>query len=437
MKISRKFDFTLTLLITVCAMVSGSQSRPAANQEKLCEGFVEENNLRIPISNSNQKLLGGVTEAEFSTSIAMVESTYSSIFKRKGLKLQVKKMWTNDQVNAQAYNQNGYSVVEIWGGLGRHNVMTPDGVTLVTCHEVGHHLGGLPKFTDPSGRWASVEGEADYFATLKCLRKVFAPQADTWNGEVDPLVQEKCVNSFGDNTKESRVCMRIGMAGLTAAKLSAAISNGRSPNLSTSDPNVVTKTYELHPAAQCRLDTYVHGDYCMVSDTVELSDSNMDTGVCRSVAEEEYGARPLCWFKPINLPPPAPPAPAPMPTPQPPPTDGIALTPNLNGAEVYSSHNPNQMITFTWDVSGFAGAAGVYFEVTRPNGEFAVPNGVTPDPRAIPGGAVPIVRGQINILPLRQLPGWGVYKFRVVPLDRTGRRAVGRFSNPAVLNLSP
>ncbi|OFZ13392.1 MAG: hypothetical protein A2Z20_08595 [Bdellovibrionales bacterium RBG_16_40_8] len=420
MKIKQILDFSIRTVIVLAVFISGSQLSSMHDNEHLCDGFVEENNLRIPVSNYNQKLLGGVSEAEFNQAIGLVESVYAPIFAKKGQKLQMKKMWSNDQVNAVAYKKNGYSVIEIWGGLARHSVMTTDGVILVTCHEVGHHLGGLPKYTGSGNNWAAVEGEADYFATLKCLRKVFASQASTWSGNVDRVVQDNCTASFGEDTNEAKICMRIGMAGLASAQLSAAISNGRAPSFSTNDPSVVAQTYESHPAAQCRLDTYVKGDYCTVSDTIDVSDTNLETGTCRNIENEEFGARPRCWYKP---------------TPAPIPTDGIALTPNLNGTSTYSTNNPNQVITLTWEVSSFAGAKGIYFEITRPNGEFSSPNGTMPDAQAMPGGSVPAVRGRISILPARQLPGWGVYKFRIIALDRTGRKAVSRFSNSATLNL--
>jgi hypothetical protein len=82
-----------------------------------------------------------------------------------------------------------------------------------------------------------------------------------------------------------------------------------------------------------------------------------------------------------------------------------------------------------------AGATGIYFEVIGPNKDFQEEHGVQPDPQAMPGGSFARVRGQIQINPARQLPGWGVYKFRIVPLNRTGRQPVGRFSSPAVLEL--
>jgi hypothetical protein len=162
---------------------------------------------------------------------------------------------------------------------------------------------------------------------------------------------------------------------------------------------------------------------------------------------KEYGARARCWFKAATVVTPTPnpdvpnptpnpnPNPNPNPTPDPLPVPGVAKTPLLNGQTVVVVGNPNQNLIFSWDVSNIAGAGGIYFEVIGPNRDFSVPNGTQPDPSAMPGGSFALVRGSISVNPARQLPGRGEYKFRVIPLDRTGRIPKGRYSNPAILRL--
>jgi hypothetical protein len=428
---------------------AGEEHSPHHNEPHdhlLCEGFVEKNDLRIPVPKAGQaKVTAMSTEAEFNAAIDKVANVYAPIFSKKGQRLRVKKLWQDAQVNAVAYKEGGYAVVEIWGGLARHSAMNADGVTLVTCHEVGHHLGGPPKYTDQAtGTWASVEGQADYFATLKCLRKVFAAEVDTWSGAVDSVAREKCESSFGIGTRGSKLCGRIAMASMASARLSASLSGSGNPSFSSQDNTQVSRTYEKHPAPQCRLDTYLKGDLCRVQDTVELSDSNLDVGVCRNIAGEEYGARARCWFKAAtvvtptpnpDVPNPTPNPDVPNPTPNPLPVPGVAKTPLLNGQTLIVVGNPNQNLIFSWDVSNIAGAGGIYFEVIGPNRDFSVPNGTQPDPSAMPGGSFALVRGSISVNPARQLPGRGEYKFRVIPLDRTGRIPKGRYSNPAILRL--
>jgi len=389
---------------------------------EICPGFIEKNDLRIPVGS---KFAGATTEQQFNAAIDKVLQVYTPIFQQRNQRLRVKKLWSNSQVNAVAYIENGTAVIEIWGGLARHSAVTADAVTLVTCHEIGHHIGGAPKYSDNNGSWAAVEGQSDYFATMKCLRKVFRQDMSGWNEVVPATVRQKCSESHGVGSLEEKICQRIALASLSSANLSAALTNVRSPTFDSRDATQVTKTFEKHPAAQCRLDTYMNGNVCKVSDAVDMDARDLNKGVCRNTPDEEYGARSRCWYKPV----------ASTPTPRPPPTNGVAATPLLNGLVEVGVGNPNQPLVFSWDVSRFPQAAGVYYEVIGPNRDFRQPHGRQPDSASLVRGSIAQPRGQFVILPARQLPGWGVYRFRVIPLDRSGRQAVGEFSRPAILRL--
>src|SRR5690606_9265008 len=101
----------------------------------------------------------------------MVTRVYAPIMESKGASLKVFKNWKSSTVNAYVTGRGKVRKITMLGGLARHKSITPDGLAYVVCHELGHHLGGFPKKTWPSV-WSN-EGQADYFANLKCLRKVF------------------------------------------------------------------------------------------------------------------------------------------------------------------------------------------------------------------------------------------------------------------------
>ena len=105
-------------------------------------GIVEKNDLNIPVGTKNS---GGITEQEFNDAIDKVEAIYSPIISAKGKTLQVERKWDDGTVNAYAQQVGNTWKVSMFGGLARHETITSDGFTLVVCHEVGHHLGGLPK----------------------------------------------------------------------------------------------------------------------------------------------------------------------------------------------------------------------------------------------------------------------------------------------------
>lgn len=280
-------------LVIATLMVLGSFSY--AHQPKVGKcSFVPENNLRIPAFIEGQ----GVTETEFNGVIDRAESIYTSVVRNKGAQLIVKRLWDNETVNAQAYRSGSSWYVDMFGGLARHPAMTKDGFALVLCHELGHHLGGAPKI---GTRWATNEGQADYYAGLKCLRRVFAADNNSKiirdRKEVDPTLAKECSNSYKSD-QDVAICIRIGYAGLSVATLFKELKKEQqAPRFETPDPKVVVQTDHRHPATQCRLDTYFQGAICTVAISEDVSDNDPDIGTC----SEKYfsrGTRPLCWYSP-------------------------------------------------------------------------------------------------------------------------------------------
>lgn len=263
------------------------------------EGILPENNWKIPVG---AKGISSITEQQFNAVIDKVEKIYAPIVASKGGKLEVQRNWSNGTVNAYAQRMGNKFSVSMFGGLARHKAITLDGFTLVLCHEIGHHIGGAPKKVDSS--WASNEGQSDYFGTLKCLRNVFegednraALRAQLRRKEVPTFVAEKCRKSFTLD-HDIAICERSSLAGLSLANLFAALRNIAAPKYETPDSKVVTSTFDGHPAAQCRLDTYFQGALCDKDTREDVSNSDATTGTCNTSLGDTSGVRPLCWYKP-------------------------------------------------------------------------------------------------------------------------------------------
>jgi hypothetical protein len=263
------------------------------------EGFLPENDLRIE---TNAKRFGGITEEQFNSVIDIYEALYTPIVKEQGGNLQIVRNWNDGTVNAYAQQIGTTWRVSMFGGLARHETITPDGFALVVCHEIGHHIGGAPRKVSPwSSPWASNEGQADYFATLKCLRRAW----ETDNNEeivrkmdVPASLAKACGEQHLWN-QDYYMCVRGGMAGMSVSKLFQALgSTGPEPKFETPDTRVVTRTNDNHPAYQCRLDTYFQGALCEVSHLDDVSASSEVTGTCHGSLGHTRGTRPLCWFKP-------------------------------------------------------------------------------------------------------------------------------------------
>lgn len=264
------------------------------------EGFLPENEMKISV---NAKRFGGITEAEFNSVIDKIEGIYAPIIAAEpsGPTLKVIRNWTDGTVNAYAQQTGKEWKVSMFGGLARHETVTADGFALVVCHELGHHIGGAPRKVSPwSSPWASNEGQSDYFATMKCLRRTWIDEdnaAVVASMEIPAELSKKCEAQFSGD--EALICIRGGMAGMSVAKLFQALYKETTPPaFETPSTKVVTKTDDRHPATQCRLDTYFQGALCEKSFTEDVSATSEVTGTCHGSTGHETGLRPLCWFKP-------------------------------------------------------------------------------------------------------------------------------------------
>lgn len=263
-------------------------------------GIVEKNDLYIPVG---QKTNGGLTQAEFNEVIEKVSAIYAPIFTNEfNATLNVERNWDDGTVNAYASQSGRTWNVAMFGGLARHETITKDGFATVICHEIGHHIGGAPKKKSWwSSSWASNEGQADYFGTMKCLRKYMENddnEAILETMEVPSFVVEKCNANF-TTSNEVAMCKRGAMAGLSLANLFKALRS--LPNdlkFDTPDSAVVSTTDDNHPAPQCRLDTYFNGALCSVDAYTNVDQQDATVGTCNRVDGAKDGVRPLCWYKP-------------------------------------------------------------------------------------------------------------------------------------------
>jgi hypothetical protein len=267
-------------------------------------GIFPENNLYIPVSHG---LAFAATEIEFNNAVSKMQKHYAPFFTAQGRTYKVIADWNDGTVNAYA-NQNGkVSEVHMFGGLARHPKVTADGFMLVICHETGHHLGGAPR---KGTSWASNEGQADYFATLKCAREIWGDEDNekVVSGMTIPqTVTTMCQKGFNTAT-DIAICKRAAMGGKSLADTLGDLGQTGDTDFDKPDPSVVTEMDDEHPEAQCRLDTYFQGALCSKSKDVSNDATDPTIGTCAQEKGESLGIRPLCWYLPMNKTP-TPPAP--------------------------------------------------------------------------------------------------------------------------------
>lgn len=260
-------------------------------------GFAPENNLKIEVGD---KASNNMTKEMFLDAVSRVSTVYEPIVAEKGGKLIMNNRWDDATVNASAQQSGKNWQVNMYGGLARHPLVTVDGFMMVVCHELGHHIGGAPRKGGFGSAWASNEGQSDYFAGLKCMRRVLEKEdniAIVSRMTIDAEVVSKC-ESIYKSESEIALCQRISMAGKSLAMLLGDLGGNSNVKFTTPDTSKVARTNDNHPQAQCRLDTYFQGTLCdkAISDDVDGKDALK--GVCLKRDGYELGMRPLCWYKP-------------------------------------------------------------------------------------------------------------------------------------------
>jgi len=259
-------------------------------------GFAPENNLKI---SQWDKASNGMTKERFLTIVKSVSDIYEPIVKEKGGVLSMNNRWDDDTVNASAQQIGKKWVVNMYGGLARHQLTTDDGFALVVCHELGHHIGGAPR---KGMSWAANEGQADYFGSMKCLRRVLEKEDNILavsKMTIDEEATKQCEINY-KNAAEVALCQRVAMAGKSLGQLLGSLGGSSKVNFDTPDKSVVKTTNNNHPAAQCRLDTYFSGILCDKSYDQDTDKNDPKIGTCIARDGYKFGVRPLCWYKPAT-----------------------------------------------------------------------------------------------------------------------------------------
>jgi hypothetical protein len=255
-----------------------------------------------------------ITEAEFNQAVSGVQDAFAPVVSAMGNNLSISGDWKSTQLNAGSKEIFSSWQVYITGAIARRPEMTTDAITLILCHEMGHHLGGFPFIPSDfpfQPTWAAAEGEADYFSTQVCPHRMWGKAVDEnakFRSQVHPFAKTACDASW--STQEQRdLCYRVSVGSEAVIATMAGIMNKPLPNFETPDQKIVDKTNVMYPSIQCRMDTLFHGDLCTASfDPTVIPGKNqgLDTPdaereaskfSCMKISGFSTGLRPECWFK--------------------------------------------------------------------------------------------------------------------------------------------
>lgn len=241
-----------------------------------------------------------LSEAQYNSALSLVEIHFKDEVRKKGGNLKIHRLWQGSAINGIATRTgNGKTTwnVMMAGGLARHPKMTMDAFVLAACHELGHHIGGAPLFV---GEWFTAEGQADYWASMKCARRIWLNEdneALMRTRPIDPIVSFHCGNTWKDD-QERALCTRIA---LSAQVLVEVLSSSKKPiSFQSPDPTVVKTMLYGYPSSQCRLDTYFQGALCTKNLNDPVSNWSSSQGFCTKLDGFTIGARPRCWYFPFQ-----------------------------------------------------------------------------------------------------------------------------------------
>jgi hypothetical protein len=286
------------VLVAFCLVLTGTVANISTNKD----WCFPENDLNIPVSTNKSRTLT-MDEVTFNHVIDVVEDIYKPIVKDLGGELEIVRKWEDGTVNAYAQRVGKVYKVNMFGGLARHETVTKEGFALVVCHEIGHHLGGFPKKKSWFGTaWASNEGQADYWGTNKCMKKVLEVLVEDTRLEEEEYddyeyALEACEEAF-ESQHDQYICARNSMAGKSLAELFRALRKlPKELHFKDRDKKIVTATNDNHPAPQCRMDTYFSGSLCDKGSDEVISDTDEALGFCYEEGKYVRKERPSCWFK--------------------------------------------------------------------------------------------------------------------------------------------
>ena len=105
-------------MLAASAVVPASVALACTSNGK--EGIFPENNLYIPPSRS---AIYSTTQEEFFNAVNKMQTHYSPIFEKLGLKYKVIADWDDGTVNAYADRAGKTAEVYMFGGLARHRTV--------------------------------------------------------------------------------------------------------------------------------------------------------------------------------------------------------------------------------------------------------------------------------------------------------------------------
>jgi hypothetical protein len=233
----------------------------------------------------------GYPESRYHQVLDTFQQVWNPEIESRGGELVILRDWGDGAVNAWAERIGNEYILETPGGMPRYHLINEGAWVLALCHELGHLIGGLP--TKSPGGKISNEGQSDYFAVQKCMKKTLPALAPLYvNTEF--IDDGRLAQAQSICAGEDQWCLEILKGALSITFYFADIEKKTFPMFSKPSKRIVSKTIHAHPGSQCRLDTYLASYRCNADSSIMPNYVDANAGFC----SQEPMSRPRCWYKP-------------------------------------------------------------------------------------------------------------------------------------------
>lgn len=247
-----------------------------------------------------------VSYANYLNVMAEAHQVFSPDFNKIGEKLIFDDRWEDSGTQAYGQTVKGRYIISITGGLATNSFIDEDVLKLIICTAIGRKMGGAPYMQLGQHEKLSLPGQADYFATARCMKRWPLKNENRSNinqnkslvGDKDynPRVKALCKSTFQD-TRDQEICLRSAHAGRDFS-WALEVLNGKNPSADFDiKANAASTILDAFPDPQCRLNTFLAGALCQADLNEEISWEDAKKGFCSAEEQRLIGARPDCWYQ--------------------------------------------------------------------------------------------------------------------------------------------
>ncbi len=241
-----------------------------------------------------------IDKADYLQLTNTLETTYAENIRSLGGKLKFTLKESTDSPNAFAAKRaDGTWEVTVVETLLSLKEQTKSTLGIILCHEIGHFLGGepyvvgiqlTPAVRSRAPKKMSCEGQADYFATSDCIKKLSLKLPDLFSdnqGLLNPSMAEECNQNYEDKLDQNRCLETLVASHQTVLVYQKMLQEMNVPagffgRIENDRTDRTLNSVGEYPSLDCRYQTFINGTLC--------------SGLSENGCNDAKWARPACWF---------------------------------------------------------------------------------------------------------------------------------------------